>query len=245
MKKPQNTVDGRSNQSLVTKVISMNQPLWKRLFSYFTEFHIESAPSDINPHLYVSLSKDRYQLSTANAIYSYGDLYDNYNKTFQQLDLDSLNIETVLVLGFGLGSIPFMLEQKFKKNYHYTGIEIDENVIYLAEKYVLSNLKSPIELYCTDAFAYVMQTQEKFDLIAMDVFLDDIIPNSFETQDFLEALKGLIEENGTLLYNRLSLTKQDLNATKVFFENDFIKTFPNGNYIDVGGNWMLMNKKIS
>lgn len=222
----------------------MKQPIWKILLSYLTELHIESAPSEINPHLYVSLSKGRYQLSTANAVYSYGDLYDNYRKIFERMNLPNSQIEKVLILGFGLGSVPFMLEKKFEQKYHYTGIEIDENVVYLAEKYVISELNSPIEIYCADAFSFVMQTSEKFDLIAMDVFLDDIIPNNFQSQEFLIALKDLIEENGLLLYNRLSLTEQDQKDTQSFYESEFLTVFPNGTYLDVGGNWMLMNKPI-
>jgi spermidine synthase len=222
----------------------VKQPIWKILLSYLTELHIESAPSEINPHLYVSLSKGRYQLSTANAVYSYGDLYDNYRKIFERMNLPNSQIEKVLILGFGLGSVPFMLEKKFEQKYHYTGIEIDENVVYLAEKYVISELNSPIEIYCADAFSFVMQTSEKFDLIAMDVFLDDIIPNNFHSQEFLIALKDLIEENGLLLYNRLSLTEQDQKDTQSFYESEFLTVFPNGTYLDVGGNWMLMNKPI-
>jgi spermidine synthase len=222
----------------------VKQPIWKILLSYLTELHIESAPSEINPHLYVSLSKGRYQLSTANAVYSYGDLYDNYRKIFERMNLPNSQIEKVLILGFGLGSVPFMLEKKFEQKYHYTGIEIDENVVYLAEKYVISELNSPIEIYCADAFSFVMQTSEKFDLIAMDVFLDDIIPNNFQSQEFLIALKDLIEENGLLLYNRLSLTEQDQKDTQSFYESEFLTVFPNGTYLDVGGNWMLMNKPI-
>ena len=222
----------------------MKQPFWKNILSYLTEFHIESAPSEINPHLYVSLNKGRYQLSTANAVYSYGDLYDNYFKSFRKKGVLNSNIETVLVLGFGLGSIPYMLEKKFDKKYHYTGIEIDENVIYLAEKYVLSDLNSSVELFCADAFTYVMQCRDKFDLIAMDVFLDDLVPNKFESPEFLNVLKELIAENGTLLFNRLSLTDQDLENTHFFFEHQFKQVFPNGSYLDVGGNWMLMNKIV-
>ena len=55
----------------------MKQPLWKRWLSYLFEIHVESTSSDYNPHLHVSLNNGRYQLSTANAIYSFEDLYDN------------------------------------------------------------------------------------------------------------------------------------------------------------------------
>ena len=113
----------------------MKQPKWKRLLSYLFEIHIESTSSDYNPHLYVSLQKGRYQLSTANAIYSFEDLYDNFSDAFKEIDLDQLNVQNVLILGFGLGSIPIILEQKFNKKYFYTGVEIDEEVLYLANKY--------------------------------------------------------------------------------------------------------------
>ena len=118
-------------------------PRWKRLLSYFVEFHIESAPSELNPHLYVSLNRGRYQLCTANAVYSFADLYDNFVKAFQRLQPAQLPIREVLLLGFGLGSIPLMLEKKFHCRIRYTGVEADESVIWLAGKYALPELQSP------------------------------------------------------------------------------------------------------
>jgi len=220
----------------------MKQPFWKRWLSYLFEWHIESAPSDINPHLYVSLRKGRYLLSSANAVYSYGDLYNNFSKIFRKLDWEKKDIQEVLVLGFGLGSIPFMLEKVFKKNYRYTGVEIDENVLYLANKYVLPELKSSIEIFLADAYAFVFQDREQFDLIALDIFLDDKIPPAFEETKFLQQLKKLLSPNGILLYNRLSLSKKDVRLTNTFFEEKFKAVFPDATFLDVGGNWMLMNR---
>lgn len=218
----------------------MDQPFWKRLLSYFFEFHIESAPSKTNPHLYVSLRNGRYQLCTANAIYSYEDLYDNFLKAFQRLDLDNRKIKNVLILGFGLGSIPIILEKKFNNNYHFTGVELDESVLYLANKYALPQIDSPIEMINTNAFFYVMQCAEKFDMICMDIFLDDVVPTEFEGIDFLEGLKRLLSPKGILLYNRLTLTDKDLEKTKGFYEGKFKDVFPEGKYFDVNGNWILV-----
>ena len=96
-------------------------PIWKRYLSYITEMHIESASSDINPHLYVSMQKGKLQLSTQNAIYSYGENYHNFAKTFAQLDLSSIQNGEVLILGFGLGSIPLILEKSYGLQAQYTG----------------------------------------------------------------------------------------------------------------------------
>jgi spermidine synthase len=114
----------------------------------------------------------------------------------------------------------------------------------LANKYVTQHLKSPIEMLQADAFVYVMQSKQQFDLVCMDVFLDDKIPNQFETIDFLEGLKNQIAPNGILLLNRLYLTKTDKASTDAFFKNQFLKAFPEGNFLDVDGNWILTNRKI-
>ena len=215
---------------------------WKRWWSYLTELHIESAPSPHNPHLYVSLRRGRYQLSTANAIYSYEDLYDNFSRAFEQLDLGRLPGEEVLLLGFGLGSIPMILEKQ-GLDFHYTGVEIDESVIYLASKYTLPQIDARVELICADAFAYVWQTQQQFDLIAMDVFLDDAIPDRFQEAEFLQRLGEMLRPGGLLMYNRLAYTPEDIQQARRFYEQPFLEVFPQGQYLEVRGNWMLLNTR--
>ncbi len=219
----------------------MKIPEWKRWLSYLFEIHIESAPSELNPHLYVSLKNGRLQLSTANAVYSYEDLYDNFTKTFAKFRKDFEIGNQVLVLGFGLGSVPLIMERMFEKTFQFTGIELDESVIYLANKYALENIESSIQLVTANAFAYVFQPAQKYDVVVMDVFLDDVIPDDFETTDYLEALKSLLKPEGILLYNRLALSEEDVTKTTTFFENEFKAVFENGHYLDVEGNWMLMN----
>ena len=110
-------------------------------------------------------------------------------------------------------------------------------------KYVLPDLKSSIELIQANALAYVHQTDERFDLVAMDIFLDDVVPEEFESEAFLQALKGLLNEGGLVCYNRLSSKPSDRIKTKNFYEQAFLPNFPNSTYLDVGGNWMLLNRK--
>lgn len=219
----------------------MRPPRWKLWLSYFIEQHIESASSEHNPHLYVSLSNGRYQLCTAHAIYSYEDRYDNYRKAFLRLDLDRLRGKEVLILGLGLGSIPFMLEHLFDQDLHYTAVEIDEAVIELAAKYTLPEITSPMELICTDALTYVTRRPATFDLICMDVFLDDVVPPAFEEPAFLEGLKAMLNRDGVLLFNRLAATVKDEKDSLKFFEDQFTSVFPQGAYLDVGGNYILVN----
>lgn len=219
----------------------MQQPAWKRWLSYLVEWHLESAPSELNPHLYVSLRRGRYQLSTARALYSFGDLYSNFSKSFDRLDLERLPGDEVLLLGLGLGSVPYMLEHRFGQSLHYTAVELDESVIYLASKYTLPDIHSPVDVICANAEAFVYYTEEQYALIAMDVFVDDQVPSEFESEEFLQALAECLLPGGLLMYNRLALTEADKKQSLDFFEGPFKKQFPNALYFDVQGNYMLLN----
>jgi len=143
---------------------------------------------------------------------------------------------------FGLASIPIILEKQLGKKYHYTGVEIDEEVLYLVNKYAMDELTSSFNLICADAQAYVMQCTEQFDLVIMDVFFDDLIPEQFETEDFLTRLKDLVKADGLLMYNRLAFNKRDINTSKEFYEGAFSSIFDQGTFLEVKGNWMLLNR---
>lgn len=220
-------------------------PGWKRWLSYLVEMHIESAPSKHNPHLYVSLRNGRFQLSTAHAVYSFEDLYSNFRKAFEKINFQQLPSQEVLVLGLGLGSIPYMLENNFDQSLKYTLVEIDENVLHLAEKYCLHQLTSPQMCIQADAYAFMMQNKEQYGMICMDIFLDDVIPTPFESVDFLETLKTALLPGGVLLYNRLYRQKQDKVKTQAFFEDTFRTVFPEATYIEVDGNWIISNQSFS
>jgi len=213
------------------------------MLSYFWEWPVETISSEQHEMLQVLLIQGQYQLVSPNAIYSYGELYTNFLEAFRQLDAGAWPRQKVLVLGLGLGSIPLMLEKRFNKIWDHTLIEFDEAVIHLAHKYTLQYLRSPTEVVHADALAYVTQTEQQYDLICMDIFLDDLIPSQFESVSFLEELKRLLAPNGRLLYNRLALNASDRKISQAFFEGPFTRVFPDGEKLQVGRNWMLVNKK--
>lgn len=223
----------------------MRPPLWKRWLSYFREIHLEDVSSSLNPELHVSLVKGRCQLYTGNAIYSFEDLYSNYFKAFRTIPLRQMEIDHVLVLGLGLGSIPWMLERQFRRRYYYTAVEMDEMVVYLAQKYALSELKSSVEVILADGALFAAQSEQRFDVVAMDIFQDDDVPEKFERVDFLEDLRRLIAPSGLLMYNRLSRTVEDKKKTQAFLDGPFREVFPECTFLDLGGNWMLLNRDPS
>jgi len=212
---------------------------WKKIISYFREIHIESAPSEINPHLYVSLSKGRFMLSTAKAVYSHGDLYDNFVQTFKRVDWSKIRDKEVLLLGYGLGSIPAILE-KMNLTFQYTAVEKDANVIYLASKYSLPYLDSPIHLYEADAKAYMEQQFQKYAIICMDIFLEDEIPSNFISKEFIKQLDSALKNNGVLFANTLR-SKDEENKELTPIQKRLKKQFPKGKFIEVGPNAIFVS----
>lgn len=218
----------------------MKIPFWKKWISYLVELHVESRESAYNPHLYVSINQGRYQLSTANAVYSFGEMYTNFARLFARWNWAERAPQEVLLLGLGLGSIPVIIEQTHGHRCHFTAVEIDEEVADLAWQYVLNDLDSPIEMITADAASAVYFLETGFyDLICVDVFNDDTVPEDFETTDFLEQARSLLTPDGVLLFNRLATTEADRAANQAFFDDVFLSVFPDAACLDVGGNWIL------
>lgn len=215
---------------------------WKKILSYFVDIQLDSAVTGLNPVLNLSLRNGRFYLTTTNAVYSFGDLYDNFSKTFEKFDFEKNKFQSLLVLGFGMGSVPYMLERVFGQKMPCTGVEADAKIIEWASKYTLPTLTNPIELIHQDALAFVEKCSQQFGLIVVDLFLDDLVPKQFESLDFLQKTKSLLAPNGLLLFNRLADTEASLTATQHYFEKTFKSVFPGGTYMDVDGNWMLANR---
>lgn len=215
---------------------------WKIWLSYLVDVPLEKAATTENPSLELCLRKGQYCLSTENAIYSYGLKYDNFRRFFQRFDWSSIPADSeVLLLGFGLGSVPYLIEKTFKRQFRYVGMELDPVISGWARRYTLPSLQSPVQLETGDAKAYVEICQRQFDLIIVDVFLDDKVPPAFGQTDFLCDLKKLLRKGGLVLFNRLYLLEEDQRETTHFLETAFKAVFPAASAVTVGGNQILKN----
>lgn len=214
---------------------------FKIWLSYLLEWPVTTLTSPHNPLLKIVLHRGRYKLITEGAIYSFGDLYSNFRRSFERFNWEAHPVKTCLVLGLGLGSIPDMLVNRFKKDIRFTAVEIDEVVTKLAYDYVISPKKLKVQVFTADAASFLDWHEDKYDLICSDVFEGDIIPNDLETEEALLAMRDRLNPGGVLIYNRLSRYKSDISKNLKFRDEAFLKVFPEGGYIDVLGNWMFVS----
>jgi len=224
--------------------VPINIPRHRRWLSYLYEQILETASSEHNEYLQVSLVHGRLQLVAEQAIYSFGDYYLNFRKLFEVFDFDQLpDRAQVLVLGLGLGSIPELLERHLGLTYDYVAVEIDPVIIELAAEYSLPALASTIEIQEADALQFLRLDQRKYDLICVDVFQDAIIPAHLNTNEFLTLLRARLASKGAIIYNRLADTKENKKLANNYFSGPFSRAFPKAKIFDSGGNFMLLNER--
>lgn len=174
--------------------------LLKKYLSYIFEFPIEKKYSDSSGNLEVTFHKGAYKLSTANAIYSWGKYYESFGTAFKKLDIYNADIHKVLILGYGLGSIADLVK-KNKAVDIIIGVDSDPVIMDLAYRYQQIPER---ELVCMSAIEYIQTSIKKFDLICIDIFIDDKVPATVMQEDFLEKVFQRLNTSGWLIFSQLT-----------------------------------------
>jgi len=213
--------------------------------SYMMEMPIETVRRSPSDALHVSMKKGRLMLSTDYTIYSWDDKYMNYVWGFEKLNWQKVALQKGLLLGMGLGAVPYILEKRFSTSIPFTAIEIDPDVVRLAEKHSLIRLKTAPEVICSDASSAIFGLKDTFDLIVIDICKEDYIPEAFESEAFMRQIDKLLSDKGVVLYNRFYSTFKDHFRTDRYFKNVFVKVFPQGYLLDQNGTCLLCNRKSS
>jgi len=193
------------------------------LLSFIYPITVELDTSEINPVLEIALSNGKYSLNSENTNYSFGTLHLLFRKIFRKINLDWSNIKNVLILGFGTGSIAKII-RSYKPDCDIVGIEMDQKVIKLGEKYFDTGSMLRTQIICENGFNYVFNTNKKFDLVIIDVFIDRKVPDEFETKTFLLALKNILNNNGGVIFNKVIYNqefKTQIPVLKSLYEECF------------------------
>jgi len=187
----------------------------QKIISYLYPIKVSQISSKRSGSLEVTLVNGKLVIDSENANYSYGSLQQVLKKGLKHISLNKLqNSENILVLGVAGGSIIKTLRNDFNIETKITGIEIDSDVIELANTYFKLNSISNLELVIADAFQFVKNTKNTYDLIIIDIFNDSKMPNELFEDDFWHRIYSILNSNASCLFNSIYTSKKDIQRNK-------------------------------
>ena len=95
-------------------------------------------------------------------------------------------------------------------------VEVDPEMPSVSKKYFNFFTTSRLQLFVDDAFPYIQNTAKNYDVIIMDAYIGDEVPNSLTTTDFLLKIKMRLSPRGTFIANIMTWDKN-------YFENQMNK----------------------
>lgn len=174
----------------------------KKILSYFVPIRTKKYKSAFSGELEVTYLNGRKVLDAERANYSYGALQQVLHMGLRSIKCDQ-QVKTVLVLGMGGGSVAETIRQDFNSEAEITFVEIDPEMIRIAlEEFDLEQY-SNIRVIEADAAEYVKTAIAAFDVVIVDLFIQDEIPEQFTQEPFLERLPGLVAPGGHLIFNTM------------------------------------------
>lgn len=179
-------------------------PLLLKLASYFYPITIERSHEPY--YLELVLSKNKLILNSQNANQSNEGLKQAFHQAFHQLGVYNKTYKNILVLGFGLGSVVELLQAK-NCTENITAYENNPQVLtWLANYYDLGN----IQLH-TNSAENLTHIESNYDLIIVDLFLDNHCPEFLNNLAYWTQLKTHLSPSGILIWNTLIPTQPKVN----------------------------------
>jgi spermidine synthase len=189
----------------------------KKLLSFFIPVNIAKKHSDVSQQLEVTLNYGKLVLDSKNTNYSYGSLQRILRKGLHYIGFERIRgFKNVLVLGVAGGSVIKTLVDEIGYKGTITGVELDARVIEVANTYFgLAEIPS-LDIVIEDAFEFVLKCQNRYDLIIIDIFKDTEMPAFLFEDFFIKHIKQMLNVNGFILFNTMTLTKQHFERNQAF-----------------------------
>lgn len=183
----------------------------RKILSYFIPVNIYKKNSAISKALEVTLNNGKLVLDSKSTNYSYGSLQRILRKGLLYIGFERIrSFENVLVLGVAAGSVIKTLVDEIQFKGKITGVEIDPAAIEIANTYFGLDSIPNCEIVIDDAFEFVLRTRERYDLIIIDIFKDTEMPNFLFEDFFINRINFLLNVNGFILFNTMTLTKKEI-----------------------------------
>jgi len=186
----------------------------KQLLSYFLPIKIYETQSTVSSNLEVTWNNGKLVLDSKHTNYSYGSLEKVLRKGFQQIGYTTiLEMKSVLLLGVAGGSAIKTLIEDIGYKGSITGVEIDAEVIKIANTYFGLNQYKNVTIIIDDAQKHIEEHDVKYNLIIIDIFEDSNMPDFLFEEKFINNIKKSLELNGYILFNFMILNDYEKKFT--------------------------------
>lgn len=214
---------------------------WRYIKSFFREEVVEVGNSTISPGLQVWYAYGRMMLNTTRVNYSFGRLDKVFRSAFRQLEIKNRNIQCVLLLGLGAGNVPRILAE-YDQKIKVVAVEIDPEVLRLGESHFGLQQSPQLQVEVADALQYVMDCEGVFDMVVVDLFVDEEVPPAACATIYLQQLAALLRPQGLLVFNRLAHTDTLRQQTEAFGRK-MVAALPGTYVLDADLNKVLIYEK--
>jgi spermidine synthase len=151
----------------------------------------------------------RNRLNSRRANYSFGGLHRVFQIAFKAIHFENESPQHMLILGFGAGSVASIVQEEYgKTDVCIIGVEQDEVIIEIGKKYFNTERFSNTTIVCSDALAFIQQSQQHYDVIIVDIYDEVTVPEVFESDKFIKELHAHLNTGGYVLFNKVAHNKQ-------------------------------------
>ena len=201
-----------------------------KFFSYFLPINVTKLKSSVSNSIEVTWNNGELVIDSENTNYSYGSLQRILKKGLKYIGYDRIKkFDKVLVLGVAGGSVIKTLVDDVKYKGQIIGVEIDPEIIEIANTYFNIDQIKNLEIVIEDAFEFVLRTKDKFDLIIIDIFQDTKMPSFLFETHFIQRVNYLLNINGFILFNTMVINEKNkirnLDYRKKFDDNYSLRMY--------------------
>jgi len=119
---------------------------------------------------------------------------------------------SILVLGLGGGAIPTLLHAILEKAV-IDVVEIDPEMPAIAKKYFYFSISERLRLFINDAFFYIRDTDKKYDIVLMDAYIENQLPETVDSTAFFAETARVLAPNGIFVANLMTVNKEHFENT--------------------------------
>ncbi len=117
--------------------------------------------------------------------------------------------KSILIVGLGGGTLPTTLNEIYPEA-RIDVIEIDPAVVTVAETYFDFRSNDQIRTFVQDGRVFTKRAAmrgEEYDLIMLDAFNGDYIPEHLMTAEYLDETKAILTDDGVVVANTFAISR--------------------------------------